>query len=98
MIQKRILINLIFLYYYSKSIIESLIREDVKTNNDYNFIKFIFPKIENDSYMLHFISFVIEFGYEYVGLQNNFLIMPENEKMYLSLAQDIRYKRPFQIC
>ena len=34
--------------------------------------------------MLHFISFVIEYGYEYVGLQNNFLIMPDSEKMYLS--------------
>ena len=96
-IQKRILINLIFLYNYSKSIIESLIREDVTTNNDYNFIRLISPKIENDSYMLHFISFVIEYGYEYVGLQNNFLIMPESEKMYLSFAQAINYKKPFQV-
>ena len=95
--QKRILINLIFLFNYSKSIIEGLIREDVTTTNDFNFIKLISPKIENDSFMLHFISFTIEYGYEYVGLQNNFLIMPESEKMYLSLAQAIHYKKPFQI-
>ena len=96
-IQKRILINIIFLYNYSKTIIEYLIREDVTTNNDYNFVKLISPKIENDSFMLHFISFVIEYGYEYVGLQNNFLIMPDSEKMYLSLAHSISYKKPFQL-
>ena len=97
MTQKRILINLIFLYNYSKTIIEGLIREDVTTTNDYNFTKLISPKIENDSFMLHFISFVIEYGYEYVGLQNNFLIMPESERMYLSFAHAIHYKKPFQI-
>ena len=96
-IQKRIFINLIFLYNYSKTIIEYLIREDVTTNNDYNFVKLISPKIENDSFMLHFISFAIEYGYEYVGLQNNFLFMPESEKMYLSFAHAINYKKPFQM-
>ena len=95
--QKRIFMNLIFLYNYSKTIIEYLIREDVTTNSDYNFVKLISPKIENDSFMLHFISFAIEYGYEYVGLQNNFLIMPDSEKMYLSFAHTIHYKKPFQI-
>ena len=96
-IQKRILINLIFLYNYSKSIIENLIKEDVAIYYDYHFIKLINPKIEVDSYFLYFISFSIEYGYEYVGLQNNFLIIPESEKMYLSFIQSIKYKKPFQI-
>ena len=96
-IQKRILINLIFLFNYSKGIIESLIREDVTTNSDYNFAKLISPKIETDTYMLHFMPFTIEYGYEYVGLQNNFLIMQDNERMYLSFAHAINYKNPLHI-
>ena len=96
-IQRRILMNLIFLLNYTKSIIENLIRDDVTSTNDFNYAKLIIPKIENDSFILHFLSFTLEYGYEYVGLQNNFLIMPESEKMYLSLAQTINYKRPFHI-
>ena len=96
-IQRRILINLIFLLNHNKSIIENLIRDDVTSTNDFNYAKLIMPKIENDSFILHFLSFTLEYGYEYVGLQNNFLIMPESEKMYLSLAQTIHYKRPFHI-
>ena len=95
--KRKTLINLIFLFNYSKTIIESLIREDVTSYNDYNFAKLISPKIENDSFMLHFMSFAIEYGYEYVGLQNTFLIMPESERMYLSFAHAINYKKPFQI-
>jgi len=94
-IQKRILINAIFLLNYTKTIIENLIRDDVTSTNDFNYAKLIIPKIENDSFILHFLSFTLEYGYEYVGLQNNFLIMPESEKMYLSLAQTINYKKPF---
>ena len=96
-IQRRILLNLIFLLNFTKSIIENLIRDDVTSTNDFNYVKLIIPKIENDSFILHFLSFTLEYGYEYVGLQNNFLIMPESEKMYLSLAQTINYKRPFHI-
>ena len=96
-IQKRILINAIFLLNYTKTIIENLIRDDVTSTNDFNYAKLIIPKIENDSYILHFLSFTLEYGYEYVGLQNNFLIMPESEKMYLSLAQTINYKKPFHL-
>ena len=47
--------------------------------------------------MLHFKLFEIEYGYEYVGLQNNFLIMPDNERMYLSFAHAINYKNPLHI-
>ena len=96
-IQRRILINLIFLLNYTKTIIENLIRDDVTSTNDFNYAKLIFPKIENDSFILHFLSFTLEYGYEYVGLQSNFLIMPESEKMYLSLAQAINYKKPFYL-
>ena len=96
-IQRRILMNSIFLLNYTKSIIENLIRDDVTSTSDFNYSKLIMPKIENDSFILHFMCFTLEYGYEYVGLQNNFLIMPESEKMYLALAQTINYKRPFHI-
>ena len=97
MVQKRVLVNLISLLNYSKTIIENLIREDVTSNNDYSFCKLINPKIENDSFMLHFLGYTLEYGYEYVGFQDNFLIMPESERMYIAFANCVTYKRPFQM-
>ena len=96
-VQRRVLINSIFLLNYTKAIIENLIREDVTSTNDFNYTKLIIPKIENDSFIFHFLSFTLEYGYEYVGLKSNFLILPESEKMYLSLAQTIHYKKPFHL-
>ena len=96
-VQKRILFNLISLMNYSKVIIENLIREDVTSNNDFAFVKIINPKIENDSYVLHFIQNLFEYGFEYVGLQDNFLIMPESERMYVAFANCIVNQRPFQM-
>jgi len=80
---------------YAKLIIEILIKEDVTSNNDFTFVKIINPKIENDSLILHFIQNTFEYGYEYVGLQDNFLIMPESERMYVAFANCIINQRPF---
>ena len=96
-VQKRILFNLISLMNYSKIIIETLIKEDVTSNNDFTFVKIINPKIENDSFVLHFIQNIFEYGFEYVGLQDNFLIMPESERMYVAFANCIVNQRPFQL-
>ena len=96
-VQKRVLFNLISLMNYSKVVIENLIRDDVTTNSDFTFVKIINPKIENDSYILHFIQNTFEYGYEYVGLQDNFLIMPESERMYIAFANCIINQRPFQM-
>ena len=95
--QKRIIINLIALENYSKNIIENLIREDVTSTNDYNFCKLIIPKIENDTYNIHFLSFLLEYGYEYIGFQSNFLILPESEKMYIAFSNAIYHRNPLHI-
>ena len=94
-VQKRILFNLISLMNYAKLIIEILIKEDVTSNNDFTFVKIMNPKIENDTLVLHFIQNIFEYGYEYVGLQDNFLIMPESERMYVAFANCIINQRPF---
>jgi hypothetical protein len=96
-LQKRIIINLISLENYAKDIIENLIREDITSTSDYNFCKLIIPKMENDSFMLHFISFVLEYGYDYCGFQTNFLMLPECEKMYIAFSNAIFYKKPMHI-
>ena len=97
LLQRRIIANIISLQNYSKVIIENLIREDVTTNTDYNFFKLINVKIENDSYILHFLNFTLEYGYEYVGIENNFIMMPESERTYLVLARSIMIRRPFEL-
>ena len=94
-VQKRILFNLISLMNYAKLIIEILIKEDVTSNNDFTFVKIMNPKIENDTLVLHFIQNTFEYGYEYVGLQDNFLIMPESERMYVAFSNCIINQRPF---
>ena len=96
-IQKRIIINIISLENYIKSIIENLIREDVNTSSDYNFCKLIIPKVENDTYMLHFFNYQLEYGYDYVGLHTNFLIFPEFERMFISFSNAIYCKKPFHL-
>ena len=96
-LQKRILANIISLQNYAKVIIENLIREDVTTTSDYNYFKLINVKIENDSFMLHFLNFALEYGYDYVGLDNNFVIMPESERVYLVLARALLIRRPFEL-
>ena len=47
--------------------------------------------------MLHFLSFTLEYGYEYTGFQSNFLILPECEKMYFTFSNAIFYKKPMHI-
>jgi hypothetical protein len=54
-------------------------------------------KMENDTCMFHFLSYILEYGYDYTGLQSNFLILPECEKMYLAFSNAIYYKKPLHI-
>ena len=96
-LQKRILSNIISLQNYSKIIIETLIREDVSTTTDYNFYRIINVKIENDSFILHFLNFTLEYGYDYVGIENNFMMIPDSERVYLVLARSIMVRRPFEL-
>ena len=47
--------------------------------------------------MLHFLHFTLEYGYEYVGVENNFVMMPDSERVYLVLARSIWVRRPFEL-
>lgn len=95
MLMRRILVNLISLENYCKGIIENLIREDVTTITDYNYMKIIQTKLENDTYVIHMLTFTLEYGFEYVGIENNFVMIPESDKLYLSFANCINVRKPF---
>ena len=94
---RRILTNVISLENYCKGIIENLIREDVTNITNYDYIKIIRTGIENDNYNIKLLNINIEYGFEYVGLTNNFIMIPETERLYLSFANCINLRKPFML-
>lgn len=79
------------------NIIEDLIREDVQENTDYNYIKLINPKIENDSFYISFMNMNIEYGFEYTGNVNNYYQSSTNEKLIMKLISLFNNKIPYVI-
>ena len=97
LILRKVLTNIVSLENYCKGIIENLIREDVTNVSDYNYMKIIQTKLENDSYIIKMLSINIEYGFEYVGPNMNFIIIPQSERLYLSLANCISLRKPFMM-
>jgi len=94
-VEKRILMNLISLESYFKNIIKTLVREDVVSTGDFNWLKYLHIKLDGENCNLRIFNMEFEYGYEYVGLQNNFIVSPVTERMYISLANCIDDKKPF---
>jgi hypothetical protein len=94
-LEKRIFMNLIALESFFKNIIKTLVREDVISTSDFNWIKYLHVDIDGEICKLLIFNIEIEYGYEYVGLQNNFIVSPMTERMHLSLANCIEDKKPF---
>lgn len=96
-VEKRILMNLVSLESYFKNIIKTLVREDVVSTGDFNWLKYLHIKLDGENCNLRVFNMEFEYGYEYVGLQNNFIVSPVTERMYISLANCIDEKKPFLI-
>jgi hypothetical protein len=94
-LEKRIFMNLIALESFFKNIIKTLVREDVISTSDFNWLKYLHIKIDGENCNLRIFNIEIEYGYEYVGLQNNFIVSPMTERMHISLANCIGDKKPF---
>ena len=96
-VEKRILMNLISLESYFKNIIKILVREDVVSTSDFNWMKILHIKLDGENCSIRIFNMDFEYGYEYVGLQNNFVVSPVTERMYISLANCLDDKKPFII-
>ena len=93
---RKIYIYLISYENYFITLIEDLIRDDVQKVSDFNFIKLIYPKIENDTLNFHLIGnfLQVEYGFSYTGMIFNYILMSNSDRMILSLANIISIKKP----
>ena len=96
-LQNKILLSLIALENHFITVIENLIREDVTSTADFAFMKVINYKIENENLMLKLYNYNYEYGYEYVGLQNNFYILNQSERMFVNMFNILHLHKPFVI-
>lgn len=94
-VEKRILMNLISLESYFKNIIKTLVREDVVSTVDFNWQRLLHIKLDGENCTIKVFNSEIEYGYEYVGLQDNYIVSPVTERMYISLANSIDDRKPF---
>ena len=95
--QRHIYLSLIALENVYISIIEKLIRDDVQKVTDFNFIKLMNPKIENDSFIYHIMSLQLEYGFEYTGHVNNYFTMNSSDRMLISFFNCFNLKKPYVI-
>ena len=91
---KLIISNIFIINYFIKAI-ENLIREDVVKISDFAFNKIIQIKIESDSVNIKLYNYFFEYGNEYIGLKYDFFILPQTEKTYISIVNNLYYHQPF---
>ena len=96
-INRRKLFCLLSLFNYFISVLEDIIHEDVQSPSDFSFVKYLNPKIESDTLMFYFLGnlFSIEYGFEYIGIMKNFILLTNNERTLIELinAYDF-FKKP----
>ena len=91
---------LLGLINYLIGFLENLMHDDVQSPSDFSFIKYLNPKIESDTLIFYLLGNLcsIEYGYEYVGKINSFLLLNSNEKMFIEIMSAYEYyKRPIII-
>ena len=93
-VERKKLLNLLCLENYFNELIKNLIRDDVNNINDFGWIKYITYFIESEECKISHLNNKFEYGYEYVGLYNNFFIPQQTERVFVSLSNNIFNKKP----
>ena len=96
-INRRKLFCLLSLFNYFISVLEDIIHEDVQSPSDFCFVKYLNPKIESDTLMFYFLGnlFSVEYGFDYIGIMNNFILLTNNEKVLIQLINAYEFfKKP----
>ena len=96
-INRRKLFCLLSLFNYFISVLEDIIHEDVQSPSDFSFVKYLNPKIESDTLMFYFLGnlFSVEYGFEYIGIIKNFLLLTNNERTLIELINAYEFfKKP----
>ena len=91
---------LLSLFNYIIGMLENLMHDDAQSPSDFSFIKYLNPKIESDTLNFYILGNLcsIEYGYEYTGIINNYLLLLSNEKMFIEIMNAFEfYKKPIII-
>ena len=53
----------------------------------------LYPKIESDTLMFYFLGnlFPVEYGFEYTGIMNNYLLISSNEKTFIEIINTFQF-------
>ncbi|XP_073972315.1 uncharacterized protein isoform X3 [Rhodnius prolixus] len=85
-----------FVLYYLffsqiREVFESLLQEKVRSDNDFGWIKHLryYWDRENDSLIIKQCAAVFHYGFEYMGLNRQFVATPVTNRIYLAMTQAI---------
>lgn len=93
-LDRRILTSLVSVENFFNEVIKNLIREDVSSPGDFNWTKMLNIKIDSESCSIKIFNYINEYGYEYVGFQNNLYFNPQSDKIFLTIADSFSSKKP----
>ena len=94
-IKVRFIINIITIIDYMIKSVEALLRDDVSKNTDYSYTKVLQVKIEVDSVTVKLFQYSFEYGNEYVGLFNDFFVLPQTERTFVSILNAFSIHKSF---
>ncbi len=93
-VERKKLLNIFCLENHFNELIKNLIRDDVNNVNDFGWVKYITYFIESEECKISHLNNKYDYGYEYVGLYNNFFIPQQTERVFVALSNNIFNKKP----
>ena len=94
-INKKKYFCLLSLFNYIIGMLENLMHDDVQSPYEFSFIKNLNPKIESDTLIFYILGNLctVEYGFEYTGIINNYLLLLSNEKIFIEIMNSYEFFR-----
>ena len=93
-LDKKLLLLLLNIDNYFLEIIKFIIREEVSSQFDFSFLKIIATKVESENSTSNIFNLKFDYGYEYVGIIQNYCYSSNTDKNFLALFNSIYFKKP----
>ncbi|CAK5084784.1 unnamed protein product [Meloidogyne enterolobii] len=88
------IINLITAFIHKKGIIRDLLKNEVKTINDYNWLKNlrVYFEANTKKCVIKMSNAVFYYGFEYLGIQEKLVQTPLTDRCYLTMTQALHFR------
>ena len=93
-VERKKAINLICCENYFTEVIKYLIREEINSPADYNWTKYIYMNIDGEDCNIRHMNYNNVYGYQLVGVFNNFILSPQTERIFITMTNNFQVKRP----